>query len=154
MHVGKTYPYDLTVRTFMGQFTYPNWARASYEAIPAIVLPWFGPDSGQITNAGPYTIVRDPSFELSPYNLVYAGYVQTISSGVVYVGFDCWLNSTRTQLRTANQVWLSGAPQLDSTGNDWLVFSWSGFASGTLTYPLLPGARVGCRITTYNAVPW
>jgi len=154
MHVGKVFPYERSLRVYMGQYGYPNWVRELYEAIPAVVLPWAGPDSGQITNAGPYTIARDPTLETGLDHFVFSGFVQTITTGDVYVGFECRLNSDGTEIRAANQTWLGTVPQIDNTGNDWNVFSWGGFVSGTLFYPLVPGGRVRCRITTYNAVPY
>lgn len=154
MHKGRFSPYDLSLRTFMGNYAYPDWIRKEYTLDQWGFSLWDGPDAGLITVPPPYVIGREPSMELFADEFVYAGYVQNIGADPVWIGFVARIVNNRTETLFNDQVWIGTTRQYDDYAakyywSNYLYHDTAGFSPS-----LLPGATLWTQPRTYTAVPY
>jgi len=155
MHVGRTYPYELRLRTFMGEYTFPNWIRAGYTVHPVNpASQWFGPLSSEMTVDAPFDIFLNPDFASSTDEFVYNTFVQDTSAGEVYMGFLARVKPNRHELEWFTQVWVDGEPQIDESVDQTRPSFFNGF--DIYSAPMVPTSTAVLWVarTGYAAVAW
>lgn len=154
MNKGWTWPYDLSLRTFMGGRTHRLWIRKQYSVSAPGGAFWTGPLAGAMTTLPPYTIERLPALELSDDEFVMAAYVETIGAGDVHLGFRASLTNSGTLVTYVDQVWLAGVPQMEEVGAAYVPGVLTFWTSFGFPHVLVPGEQLGSSPVAYQPIPY
>lgn len=154
MHRGKTQPFMLDARVFMGPWEYDNWIREAYSIDSSLVPFWHGPLASEMTAPQPYACERVAALEASIDERCLAGFVQATTLGDVYLGFRLKLQPDRVTVHLHDQVWLDGEPQMDETDSFYIPPNWQLFFSFVNGHAPLPGASLWSSGCGYTAIPY
>jgi len=151
---GWTWPYDLSLRTWMGGRTHRQWIRKEYTVSAPGGAFWHGPSAGLMTTNPPYAISRQRFLETFDAEFVMAGFVETIAGGDVYIGFRAFTVLDGTQVYYVDQVWLAGVPQMSEAGALYVPGLLTFWSTGGVPHVVEPGEQLASSPVTYQPVPY
>lgn len=134
MHKGKTWPYDLDLRVYMGQFNYPNFIRKGYR-FTRVAGQLVGPLAPEINYANfPLDCYRQPSLEGGLDEIVLAGDLQMTSGGLIQMGFRFQLQPDQRQIVLQLALFVGGTSQYSfSSGSGGFPSQWNLFTLTPVT---------------------